>query len=327
LKPFCLLHVLVALLVSTSAVAAETEPYYGWWSPPRDGTHGLDEAINALLQESVRDLNARSDRATLRCEDIAPRMQDRLAPTAGWFFVGLTRSWNVDFSPRSSREYIEAFTPLSVYAPARLLPFGKFVPFDPAVRVGEVIFGTDKIAHFFTNGARYHVRFVAEKARGRSDDDAIDAAIEIGVREESGILGRWASGIFSFADLQANQRGLAWYRSLCEGTDPGLRLVDGRWVLRPFSIAEHVDPCWDEAFEPSSFADDDAHHIRRAVSQLCPRFEAPESQRRWRSYSARGCPGRSRSHVVTRRLLMAPPDPLRTWIGTVCTTTIRQEEH
>ena len=325
MKPACLLPLLVALLMSTSAVAAETEPYYGWWSPPRDGTHGLDVAINALLQASLRDLNARGDRAALRCEDIAPRLQDRLAPTAGWFFIGLTRSWNVDFSPRSSHEYVEDFTPVSVYAPARLLPFGKFVPFDPAVRVGEIVFGTDKIAHFFTNGARYHVRFVAEKARGRSDDDAIDAAIEIGVREESGFLGRWASGIFSFADLQANQRGLAWYRSLCEGPEPGLRLVDGRWVLRPFSIADHVDPCWDEAFEPSSFADDDAPRIRRAVSQLCPRFEAPETQRRWRSYTARGCPGRSRSHVVARRLLTLPPDSIRTWIGSVC-ATFRQEE-
>lgn len=309
---------LVALLTATSAIAAETEPYYGWWSPPRDGTRGLDEAINALLQKAIADVNARGDRATLRCEDIAPRLQDRLAPTAGWFFVGLTRSWNVDFSPRSSREYVEDFTPLSVYAPARLLPFGKVVPVDPAVRVGDVIFGTDKIAHFFTNGARYHVRFLAEKARGRTEDDAVDAAIGIGVMEESGVLGRWASGIFSYADLQANQRGLAWYRSLCEGPAPGLRLVDERWVLRPFSIAEHVDPCWDEAFEPSGFSDDDAPIIRAAVSHLCPRFHAPGAQRRWQAYVARGCPGRSRSHVVARRLLTVPPDATRTWIGAIC---------
>jgi hypothetical protein len=313
-----LLPALLALLLSVSAAAAETEPYYGWWFPPRDGTRGIDEAVNALLAAGLADINARSDRSVLRCEDIAPRLQDRLAPTAGWFFLGLTRSWNVDFSPRSSREYVEDFTPLSVYAPARLLPFGKLVPVDPAVRVGAIVFGTDKLAHFFTNGARYYVRFVAEKARGQGDDDAIDAAIELGVMEESGILGRWASGIFSFADLQANQRGLAWYRSLCEGPEPGLRLVNGQWVLRPFSIAEHVDPCWDEAFEPSGFSDDDAPRIHAAVAQLCPRFQAPEAQRRWQGYAARGCPGRSRSHVVTRRLLTVPPDTARTWIGAIC---------
>lgn len=236
----------------------------------------------------------------------------------GWFFLGLTHSWNVDFSSRSSREYVEDFAPLSIYAPASLLPFGKLVPVDPAVRVGDIVFGTDKLAHFFTNGARYYLRFVAEKARGASDDDAIDAAIEIGVREESGILGRWASGIFSFADLQANQRGLTWHRSLCEGPEPGLRLVDGRWALRPFSIAAHVDPCWDEAFEPSSFSDDDAPPIARAIASLCPRFRAPDAQRRWRAHTARGCPGRSRSHVVARRVLTVPPDTARTWIATVC---------
>jgi hypothetical protein len=313
-----LLALLLALLSPTTALSAETEPHYGWWSPPRDGTRGIDDAVNGLLRAGLADINARGDRARLRCEDVAPRLQDRLAPTAGWFFVGLTRSWNVDFSPRSSREYVEDFTPLSVYAPARLLPFGKLVPVDPAVRVGDVIFGTDKLAHFFTNGARYYTRFVAEKARGKSDDDAVDAAIEIGVMEESGILGRWASGIFSFGDLQANQRGLAWYRSLCEGPDPGLRLVDGRWELRPFSIAAHVDPCWDEAFEASGFSDDDAPRIRAAIAQLCPRFHEPAAQRRWSAYEARGCPGRSRSHVVARRLLTVPPDTARTWIGTIC---------
>lgn len=313
-----ILLVLVAVFSSGATLAAETEPYYGWWAPPRDGARGIDDAVNSLLRAGLVDVNARHDRSSLRCEDIAPRLQDRLAPTAGWFFVGLTRSWAVDFSPRSSREYVEDFTALSVYAPARLLPFGKFVPVDPAVRVGDILFGTDKLAHFFTNGARYYARFLAEKERGRSDDEAIDAAIEIGVTEESGILGRWASGIFSFADLQANQRGLAWYRSLCEGPDPGLRLVDGRWALRPFSIAAHVDPCWDEAWEPSGFSDDDAPRIRAAVSQLCPRFHSPGAQKRWRSYEARGCPGRSRSHVVARRLLTMPPDTARTWIAAVC---------
>ena len=211
---------LLVLVLASPLRAAETDPYYGWWVPPHDGTRALDDAINRLLTASIDDENARGDRASHRCEDVALHLEGRLAPTAGWFFLGLTRSWDVDVSPRSSREYVEEFGPLSVYTPARLFPFGKFVPVDPSVRVDDIVFGTDKIAHFFTNGARYYRRFLEEKAAGRSDDDAVDAAIAIGVGEEAGVLGQWASGIFSFADLQANLRGLFWYRSLCEGAAP-----------------------------------------------------------------------------------------------------------
>jgi hypothetical protein len=301
--------------------AAETDPYYGWWVPPRDGSLALDDAINRLLQETIADENARRDRVARRCEDIALHLQGRLAPTAGWFFLGLTRSWNVDVSPHSSREYVDEFGALSVYTPARLFPFGKFVPVDPSVRVGVIVFGTDKIAHFFTNGARYYRRFLEEKAAGKSDDDAIDAAITIGVGEEAGVLGQWASGIFSFADLQANLRGLFWYRSLCEGAAPRLALVDGRWRLEPFSIAEHVDPCFDEAFEPSAFDGDDAKRIRAAVVGHCSRFRTPSVQRRWRAYLARDCPGRERTAAVAERMQAHPPEAHRIFIDRVCAAT------
>jgi hypothetical protein len=202
-----------------------------------------------------------------------------------------------------------------------LFPFGKFVPVDPSVRVADIVFGTDKIAHFFTNGARYAQRFLQEKAAGHSDDEAIDAAIALGVAEEAGMLGRWASGIFSFADLQANLRGLSWYRSLCEGAAPRLTLVDGRWRLEPFSIADHVDPCWDEAFEPSAFHKDDVTRIRAAVVEHCPRFRSPPVQRRWRSYVARTCPGRERTAAVAERMHVRPPDSERIFIDRVCASS------
>lgn len=315
-------RLLLLLLVLASPLrAAETDPYYGWWVPPHDGTRALDDAINRLLTASIDDENARGDRASHRCEDVALHLEGRLAPTAGWFFLGLTRSWNVDVSPHSSREYVEEFGPLSVYTPARLFPFGKFVPVDPSVRVDDIVFGTDKIAHFFTNGARYYRRFLEEKAAGRSDDDAVDAAIAIGVGEEAGVLGQWASGIFSFADLQANLRGLFWYRSLCEGAAPRLALVDGHWRLQPFSIADVVDPCWDEAFEPSAFASDDAERIRAAVVGHCPRFRTPSVQRRWRAYLARDCPGRERTAAVAERMQARPADARRIFIDRVCAAT------
>lgn len=305
-----------SMATTTTSWAAETEPHYAWFFPPRDGSRGINAAVDAAVAAALSDVNARADRETLRCEDVAIRATARLAPTAGWFFLGLTRSWDVDFSPHSSTEYVERFLPISVYRHARLFPFGKVVPTDPAVRVGDIVFGTDKIAHFFTNGGRYFVRFNAERGVV-GDDEAEVRAIEDGVDEERGILGQWASGIFSYADLEANHSGLGFYRGLCEGPSPALRKEQGRWQMEPFDIARFVTPCWDEAWEPSVFAGD-ADAVRAALADNCPRWRQPAVQIRRRAYQQRDC--RSTSHLRLRVRILAGelPDPRPFDIAAVC---------
>lgn len=71
------------------------------------------------------------------------------------------------------------------------------MPVDPAVRVGDIVFGTDKLAHFFTNGARYFARYFgryfaryqAVRDGGASVDDAEDAAIAVGLGEKTRAAG------------------------------------------------------------------------------------------------------------------------------------------
>jgi hypothetical protein len=303
-------------LTPTVARAAETEPHYGWFFPPRDGSRGINAAVAAAVAAALVDINHSADAETLRCEEVAVRATARLSPTAGWFFLGLTRSWDVDFSPATSTEYVDRFLPISIYRTAQLFPFGQVVPVDPAVRVGDIVFGTDKIAHFFTNGARYFVRWNTE--RGVVGDDEAEArAIEDGVDEERGILGRWASGIFSYADLEANFSGLGFYRGLCEGKTPALRVVDGRWQMDPFDIARLVTPCWDEAFAPSAFAAADAAAIRAALVDDCPRWRRDPVQRRRRAYAKRGC---SASHQRLQQRVMTGdlPDPRPFDIAAIC---------
>jgi hypothetical protein len=313
---------------ATTAHAAETEPHYGWQHLPRDSTVAIDAAVNARLAAALHDVNGRADRALLSCEEVAVAVTAPLWPTAGWYFVGLVRAWNLDVRPASASEYVSDFLPISTYRDAHLWPFGKFVPFDPAVRVGDVVFGTDKLGHLFTNGARAFRRFRAARAEGHDVDAAERAGLLVGVAEEHGILGRWASGIFSYADLEANASGLRFHRSLCEGPHPGLRHVDGAWRLVPFSIAAWVTPCFDEAFEPSAFADDDRDAIKRDLRALCPRWRRQDVQQRWQALQARGCT----DNVGWRRLratLSAQgtlPDPRPFDIGLLCreATSARQ---
>jgi hypothetical protein len=275
--------------VDVVARAAETEPHYGWQHVPRDSTAAIDTAVNARIAAALHDVNARRDRDRLACGDVALALTAPLWATAGWYFVGLTRSWHLDTRPASATEYVEDFLPVSSYGDAHLWPFGKFVPFDPAVRVGDVVFGTDKLGHLFTNGARAYRRYRRALAEGQTIDDAERLALLVGVDEERAILGRWASGIFSYGDLEANASGLRFHRSLCEGNEPGLRFVDDAWRVRPFAIAAWVTPCFDEAFEPSAYPVGDLAALQEDIRALCPRFWRDDVQQRWQALRKRGC--------------------------------------
>jgi hypothetical protein len=308
------------LMAGETARAAETEPHYGWQVVPKDATSAIDEAVNVRLQAAVAEVNARLDRASLRCSDVARAVTDPLWATAGWYFVGLTRSWKLNVSPASATEYFEDFLPVSTYRHARLWPFGKFVPVDPAVRVGDVVFGTDKLGHLFTNGGREYHRYLAARAAGADAVSAERTALMVGVDEEHSILGMWASGIFSFADLEANASGLRFYRSLCEGEAPGLRFDGARWVLVPFTIAAWVTPCFDEAFEPSAYADGDRSALQADILALCPRWRRRDVQDRWHAMKTRGCTDNVTWRALRQELAASGvvPDPRPFSIELLC---------
>jgi hypothetical protein len=312
--------VVVGATMSSSVRAAESEPHYGWQHPPHEGTAAIDAAVNARLRDALGEVNHRADRAQLACADVALAITAPLWPTAGWYFVGLVRSWHVDVRPASASEYVRDFLPVSIYRDAHLWPFGHFVPFDPAVRVGDVVFGTDKLGHMFTNGARAYRHYRQALDDGTAVNDAERIGLMVGVAEEHGILGRWASGIFSYGDLEANASGLRFHRALCEGVHPGLTLENDAWQLAPFSIRDWVTPCFDEAFEPSAFADGDREAVQRSIRALCPRWQRDDVQQRWRTLQSRGC----RENSAWRRLRDelaahgAIPDPRPFDIAALC---------
>ncbi len=329
----------VALLAPGSARAAETDPYYAWLSPPNDGTTGLNAAINARLGHGLSAVNALPGSSSLSCARVARAMVVPLAPTALSYFASDMQTWNVDRVPRDREEHSSGAKRWSrggeglhqtspTYRYASLLPFGKLMPLDPAVRVGDVLFGTDKLGHFFTNGLRYLDRFDDAVAAGSTVADAELAAVRLGIAQERGWLGMGVCGVFSYADLAANWRGLLFFRGLCASSSrppspssPRLLQHDGRWVMSPaFDIAAVVDPCWDEAFATSAFSPAEDEPVRRAIVELCPRWRRPDITERQRRYLARGCQVRHRAILAPLVEAGEAPDP-RPWsITEVCQT-------
>jgi hypothetical protein len=326
------LVVLVALVWGAGARAAETDPYYGWLSPPDDGTAGLDIVINQKLEQGLALANALPLASSRSCREVSRTVMAPLWPTALFFFVSEMRTWDVPRSPESASEYVARMPQHGTYRHAPMLPFGSLVPVDPTLRVGAVLFGADKLGHFFTNGPRYLERWQAAKDEGKDDAAADVAAVSFGVEQENGVLGLGVSGVFSYADLEANWRGLEFFKGLCPETatttdpaaqpGPRLLLVDGVWRLsRPFDITSFVEPCWDEAFANSAFAESEAAGVRQALVELCERWRQPDIADRWSRYRAVGCPAQ---HQLLLRAFIAAkqaPDPSPWSMDRVCPTS------
>jgi hypothetical protein len=313
----------ITLAFAAMIASAETDPYYGWFHPPRDGTAGMNDEINHEFELGLHDVNLVPPDS---CLAAARGTVSRLSATAAWFWAGSTRFWPVDRSPKTRREYNDQFRLESTYRWTALLPFGSFVPLDPTVRVGDILFGTDKIGHFFTNGLRYYERFLKARKAGASEDGAERAAIATGVEEENTNLGVSVSGIFSYADLESNWRGLEFFRDLCEGDHPALVVAkSGKWILtRPFHIERWVDPCWDEGFYPSWFAPQSAKNVQRAIASSCPRWTSlKEIGVRRARYEELGCSSKGVAVLKELGAKGKAPDSWPFSIDKICGPTAR----
>lgn len=316
----------VAAGAASDAHAAETDPYWAWLTPPEDGTAALNTAINERLEVGLAAVNALPASASLSCTQAARGLVAPLAPTALWYFVSDMQTWDVDHVPRDDAGYA-VLKEQGTYRYAPLSPLGKLVRVDPTVRVGDVLFGTDKLGHFFTNGLRYLDRFDNAVAAGQTIGEAELAAVRLGIAQEKGWLGMGVCGVFSYADLEANWRGLLFFRELCAPeramttTTSQVQLVlrDGRWTLtRSFDIATFVDPCWDEAFATSAFAPAEQVPVRRAITELCPRWQRPDILERRRAYRERGCPARHQQLLTPLIVAGEAPDATPWSIDVLC---------
>lgn len=99
----------------------------------------------------------------------------------------------------------------------------------PVMLVGDVLFGVDKIGHFFQLGyANYY-----KLTQGAAKLSPADAATE-GDKTEVGLYGLQTTGVYSNADLAANRAGMKFYQEIA--ASPSLL----------FDIRKYVSDKWNE---------------------------------------------------------------------------------
>jgi hypothetical protein len=145
-----------------------------------------------------------------------------------------------------------------------------------------VYFGTDKLSHFHHMGSIYFRDYLARRAQGMSDAEALAWVVREyssdGPIGEAGLLGFAATGVYANADLAANYSGMKFFMNLTQPVmlrgelRPPLLVHHGEfWRLnrhvRPESgwFGWYITDHWNEALNPSWFEWDIHDDVERAI--------------------------------------------------------------
>lgn len=280
-----------SLLAPSMAGAAETDPYYAWLRPPRDSTAALNRALNRMIDRAIADVNGSWGWREKSCVDVTAAMSLSLRRTGMWFFVGAMDGNELDYSPRTNTETVDEHRPRSIYRDGFWWRLGFLVPPDPTMRIAGVHMSFDKLGHFFIDGRDYYLAYHRALASGLDEERARQKAIvEEGIRSETYVQGNAISGVFSYADLEANWQGFRFYQALCDGPAPLLVKTEEGWRLRePLDLAAYVNPCWDESYYTSAFDPRVGRGVKRALRDYCQIVNEPYVAALRKSYDERGC--------------------------------------
>lgn len=312
----------VTLLAALASVgrseALETDQYYAWGRKLPDATDVMNAKVNLEIREVLERVNQHDSGRRFACSDVVKR----IVPRFKWFIFQNIEMWAVN-SPLVTRipgtaaeelEYIQRY----LYHITGLFDPGTKVPPSPTIEMNGVRLGTDKLAHFFSQGWWYYKSYRKARQDGLDRSAAELYAIRRGIFGEKTVLG-WTWGIFSNADLEANYQGMRFLVGLCEGDSPTLGLTEEGWrQARPFDFRDWVTPEWDESYQPSMYGEWRWKRVRPVLAGYCPLLGDPEVSRRRKDYARRDVLTVTEREVARLVADGVLPDPRQFSLPAVC---------
>jgi hypothetical protein len=226
---------------------------------PNDESHYLNKLFNEEIQAALDEINKNHNDCS--CEEAAGRILKH-------FGIGLNTP--LEKQLKSSTQ-LDKYPPNEIHISERYkksifrreLPFKNFeqyqdyileIQIDEVVNVDGIYIGLDKLTHFTASGFLYYKIYRLALEFVESKEAAIEMAIAIGIYGEKNILGKIATGVFSFADLESNYQGFLFALDLCNSGLTQLKRSGKGWELSgSFDLRNYVNPFWDESFNPSYY--------------------------------------------------------------------------
>lgn len=252
---------LLTLIFASGLMAYETDQHTNRLVPVSDSMVVMDGKVNDAIELiSGRWSKGENERA------FAAAIYWELG---GIYWVDKIERWasktdQIDKYPQSRRHSIYRGMPLWVIRVNYLFGVGK------TLRVNEVMVGSDKFGHFFSQGFKYYKR----ELRGWD----YERVLARGAFAERWIFGQWTTGVYSNADLVANFEGMLFYKSLFQddiikGKGAIMSWRDGKPVQqRLFTWADHINDYWDEALNPSFNSKSLNKRLLARIRLLCGEF-------------------------------------------------------
>ena len=314
---------LLAMLCCTGASAIETDQFYAWGRTIEDSTEVLNARVNLGIEEALASANAEPARERLSCEDVVRRVVSRFRYVIFWEPELWAMNSGLVARVPATREENALYARTYLYANTSFADNVRRMPPSPTVEAAGVRFGTDKLTHFFSEGHMQHRWRLEYLREGHAPEEAERRAIRRGIFVERTLLGMTSSGVFSPADLEANDAGMRFYDSLCDASSPRLLETDAGWRLdRPFDLRDHVTPRWDESWQPNAFSERRWRKVLPSLRAYCPLLEDEGVRARRAAYLVRD--RETPTERVVRDLVRRGklPDPSAFSIDAVCRSQV-----
>lgn len=243
--------VVILILCNYQVSALETDNYLTWRLELSDSAQKINNYLTEQIQLGLKLSNNKIFDQT--CQEVTLEIAKRFKasfvhnnPIEKWMLKNLDQD---EYFPNSI-DYI----PSSIYSEP-LYPHLKYFGLAPNVMINNIYLGMDKLTHFSSTGRHYYNIYNKLKRYGDTDESAFKGAILYGLIDEATLHGFLASGVFSYADLEANFQGLLFFRRFCgEKENNYLKKVGDKWELIQYpDIVDYVNPAWDETFNPSYY--------------------------------------------------------------------------
>lgn len=273
----------VLLAFSSQAKALETDNYLSWGVTLEDASEEINsfmaEQIEAALEKSAAKPESQSCVAVTF--EIAKRF--KTTPT--------TKSLETFVNDTLAKEKIFPHDPY--YLEQSILRnssrfYLKYSGLSPNLQMNGIYFGADKLSHFASTGRRYLKHYLKKIKKGYSEKEAMESMIRFGLLNEETVLGIWASGVFSYGDMEANYQGFEFYKKLCLNEKDTYLSKDesGKWFLKNKpDMRTYVSPYWDETFNRSYFASGTWRRTSLIIKEdYCPKISDSDVLERMEFY-------------------------------------------
>jgi len=325
-KTFIRLSLGISLLSS-----GEVDQYLAWSYLPTDNSDKLNTIYNREIKDALIVINQQTPDCS--CEEAAAQILQHFGVVLNSpIEQHIKQSSDFDRTPSFDTNLPEYFRN-SIYwkepnttSQSRFQEISLDTQIDEIINIGGVYIGVDKLTHFMGSGYLYYQAYRIALKGGASKEEAIKTAINIGVFGESKVLGKFASGVFSYADLESNYQGFVFAKNLCSKNEPYLQKTTQGWKLvSAFDINDYVNPFWDESYNPSFYYGgfnltfmSKSEAVLKNLPKFCDKYQSKEVQSIFTYYDSIASPSFSVEYL---KLLIDNediPNPNMFNIRTIC---------